>query len=77
MRVIEHPGKPFSHGTGWFRRSKDPADAWVEHFGTGVGYWNVMRLYPGQGRGVVIMTNSTAAYDFEPLMELLVDASWP
>jgi CubicO group peptidase (beta-lactamase class C family) len=77
MRVIEHAGKPFSHGTGWFRRSPDSSDAWVEHFGTGVGYWNVMRLYPGQGRGVVIMSNSTAAYDFEPLMKLLIDASWP
>ncbi len=76
MRVIEHAGKPFTHGLGWFRRSPDSTRPWVEHFGTGVGFWNVMRLYPAHGMGVVIMSNSTAAYDFEPLMELLVGASW-
>jgi CubicO group peptidase (beta-lactamase class C family) len=76
MRVIERAGKPFTHGIGWFRRSPDSTKPWVEHFGTGVGFWNVMRLYPGYGTGVVIMSNSTAAYDFEPLMQLLVRASW-
>jgi CubicO group peptidase (beta-lactamase class C family) len=76
MRVLEHAGKPFTHGVGWFRRSPDSTKPWVEHFGTGVGFWNIMRLYPGRGMGVVIMSNSTAAYDFEPLMELLVGASW-
>ncbi|MDR6417120.1 serine hydrolase domain-containing protein [Pseudarthrobacter sulfonivorans] len=76
MRVIEHAGEPFAHGIGWFRRSPDSTTPWVEHFGTGVGFWNVMRLYPDHGMGVVIMSNSTAAYDFEPLMELLVGASW-
>jgi CubicO group peptidase (beta-lactamase class C family) len=76
MRVIGHAGKPFDHGTGWFRRPTTSAEAWVEHLGTGAGFWNVMRLYPGRGRGVVIMSNSTTAYDFEPLFELLAGASW-
>lgn len=76
MRLLEYPGKPFRHGTGWFRRPTDSAEPWVEHLGTGVGFWNVMRLYPGRKRGVVIMSNSTAAYDFEPLMELVAGASW-
>lgn len=76
MRVIEHAGKPFAHGIGWFRRSSDSTKPWVEHLGTGVGFWNVMRLYPDHGMGVVIMSNSTAAYDFDSLMELLVGASW-
>ena len=75
MRLIEHAGKPFAHGIGWFRRSSDSTMPWVEHFGTGAGFWNVMRLYPDHGLGVVIMSNSTAAYDFEPLMELLAGAS--
>jgi hypothetical protein len=48
----------------------------VEHFGTGAGFWNLMRLYPDRGRGVVIMTNSTTSYDFEPLLALLAGASW-
>jgi hypothetical protein len=48
----------------------------VEHFGTGAGYWNVMRLYPDRGLGVVLMSNSTSSYDFEPLCALLAGASW-
>ena len=35
-----------------------------------------MRLYPERGIGVVIMSNSTKPYDFEPLMALLAAASW-
>jgi len=43
----------------------------VEHFGTGAGFWNVVRLYPDQGVGIVVMTNSTRSYDFEPMFGLL------
>jgi hypothetical protein len=43
----------------------------VEHFGTGAGFWNVMRLYPDDGVGIVVMSNSTHSYDFEPLFGLL------
>lgn len=74
MRTIEHVGKPFNHGIGWFRRPTQTAD-WVEHYGAGAGFWNVMRLYPTRGLGVVVMTNSTTTYDFEPLFALLTDAS--
>ena len=76
MRSIEHAGKPFDHGTGWFRRPTNGPGNWVEHFGAGMGFWNVMRLYPDRGIGVVIMSNSTTTYDFEPLLALLADASW-
>jgi CubicO group peptidase (beta-lactamase class C family) len=76
MRSIDHPGKPFDHGTGWFRRPADPAGNWVEHFGAGAGFWNVMRLYPERGIGIVVMSNSTTSYDFEPLFALLAGASW-
>ncbi|MFL6071401.1 MAG: serine hydrolase domain-containing protein [Actinomycetes bacterium] len=73
MRVLDQPGKPFDHGIGWFRRpSVGPGD-WVEHFGSGVGFWNVMRLYPERGLGVVVMSNSTTTYDFEPLFALITD----
>jgi CubicO group peptidase (beta-lactamase class C family) len=75
MRVIDHPGKPFDHGIGWFRRpgrgNTTGRGCWVEHFGTGAGFWNVMRLYPDPGVGVVAMSNSTHSYDFEPLFGLL------
>jgi len=76
MRVIDQPGKPFDHGIGWFRRPNSNRGHWVEHFGAGAGFWNVMRLYPDAGLGVVVMSNSTTAYDFEPLFALLAGASW-
>jgi CubicO group peptidase (beta-lactamase class C family) len=76
MREVDHPGKPFDHGIGWFRRPSDRAGSWVEHFGAGAGFWNVMRLYPDRGLGVVLMSNSTRSYDFEPLFALLAEAGW-
>ena len=75
MRTINHPGQPFDHGIGWFRRPAIRSAAWVEHFGAGAGFWNVMRLYPDRGLGVVVMSNSTRTYNFEPLFALLT-ASW-
>lgn len=76
MRNIDHPGKPFDHGLGWFR-PRTGSSAWVEHYGAGAGYWNVMRLYPDRGIGVVIMSNSTRTYDFEPLMTLITRGASP
>jgi CubicO group peptidase (beta-lactamase class C family) len=75
MRVVDRPGKPFDHAIGWFRRPGGGAGRWVEHFGAGAGFWNVMRLYPDRGVGVVVMSNSTRTYDFEPLFALLSGAS--
>ena len=76
MRTIDQAGTPFDHGTGWFRRPTKSPGQWVEHFGAGAGFWNVMRLYPGRGLGIVVMSNSTSMYDFEPLFALLASASW-
>lgn len=76
MRTINQAGKPFHHGTGWFTRPSNIQRPWVEHFGTGVGFWNVMRLYTERRLGIVVMTNSTTSYDFEPLFALLAGASW-
>ena len=76
MRSIDQAGKPFDHGTGWFRRPTNTPGQWVEHFGAGAGFWNVMRLYPGHGLGIVAMSNSTSMYDFEPLFALLASAPW-
>ena len=76
MRTIDQAGKPFDHGTGWFRRPTKTPGAWVEHFGAGAGFWNVMRLYPDRGLGIVVMSNSTSMYDFEPLFAPLASAPW-
>jgi CubicO group peptidase (beta-lactamase class C family) len=72
MRDIDAPGKPFAHGIGWFRRPTTGRGDWVEHFGAGAGFWNVMRLYPDRGLGVVVMTNSTTTYDFDSLFAFLI-----
>jgi CubicO group peptidase (beta-lactamase class C family) len=70
MRVIDRSGKPFSHGLGWFRAPAQRSD-YVEHWGAGAGFWNVMRLYPDDGMGVVLMTNATTRPPFEPVLAAL------
>jgi len=74
MREIVTLGKPFDLGLGWFRRSddRDAAQSFVEHWGTGLGYWNAMRLYPGLGLGIVVMANTTRPYDHAALMSAVL-----
>ena len=71
MRRIRFPGKPFDHGLGWFRPPayRDARPSFVEHWGTGGGFWNAMRLYPDLNLGIVIMANTTTAYDVDTLMQ--------
>jgi len=47
----------------------------VEHYGGGAGYWNVLRLYPERGVGVVAMANTTRAYDFTDRFDCLAAES--
>ena len=76
MREIVTPGKPFDLGLGWFRRSADrqASPPFVEHWGTGLGYWNAMRLYPGLGIGIVVMANTTRPYDHGELMSAVLQS---
>lgn len=78
MRTISAPGKPFDHGIGWFRK---PADAgrtptYVEHYGTGCGFWNAMRIYPESRLAMVAMTNTTFKWDFDTLFTQLEQLRW-
>ena len=41
----------------------------------GAGFWNAMRLYPERDRGVVVMANTTAAYDIDDLCQAAVNLS--
>jgi CubicO group peptidase (beta-lactamase class C family) len=79
MREIHTPGTPFDLGLGWFRRSADRGarPAYVEHWGTGVGFWNAMRLYPELDLGIVVMANTTRAYDHAVLMDAVRRAFRP
>lgn len=67
MRQVVHQGKPFDHGIGWFRKPSDAGRTppFVEHYGTGGGFWNAMRIYPTLGIAMVGMTNNTASWTFD------------
>jgi CubicO group peptidase (beta-lactamase class C family) len=78
MRDIRALGKPFDLGLGWFRPAADRAEpAYVEHWGTGGGFWNAMRLYPELDLGIVLMANTTRPYDHAVLMDALRTAFRP
>jgi CubicO group peptidase (beta-lactamase class C family) len=76
MQTIAVTGKPFDHGLGWFRPPKDRerAPSFVEHYGGGGGYHNLVRLYPDRKVGVVVMGNSTS-YDVDVVVDALA-ALW-
>ena len=76
MRTISLSGRPFDHGFGWFRPpgDRDRRPAFVEHYGGGGGYHNLMRLYPEEGIGIVVMGNSTS-YDVDRVADALEAAS--
>jgi CubicO group peptidase (beta-lactamase class C family) len=77
MREINVKGTAFEHSAGWFRKpARGQEGPYVEHFGTGLGFWNIMRLYPERGIGVVIMSNSTTGYDYRALFSLILRTPW-
>ncbi|WP_433781404.1 serine hydrolase domain-containing protein [Actinomycetospora sp. CA-101289] len=69
MRTITTPGKPFDLGLAWFRRPADRTTrpGFVEHWGSGGGFFNLIRLYPDADLGVVIMANTTRRYDHDTI----------
>ena len=62
MADIATLGKPYNVGLGWFRPRREPGPQ-VEHFGGGMGFWNVLRLDPTTGRGAAVMSNTTRRWD--------------
>jgi CubicO group peptidase (beta-lactamase class C family) len=71
MRDITPRGGPLDVGLGWYRPGQ--RGGFVEHVGGGSGFWNVMRLYPDTGLGVVLMGNTTR-YDHEAILATIVEA---
>jgi hypothetical protein len=51
--------------------------SYVEHFGAGAGFWNVMRIYPEKDLGIIAMSNSTSSYRFQPVFDQLAGLDWP
>ena len=62
MREISVPGRRYDLGLGWFRPAdrRDADPPFVEHLGGGAGFYNVMRVYPTRGVGIVAMGNATS-----------------
>ena len=61
MQTIGTHGRKLDVGLGWFRRRSDPksAERYLEHLGGGGGFFNMMRIYPDLGVGVLAMGNAT------------------
>ena len=74
MQTISLAGRPFDHGLGWFcpPKDRDRQPSFIEYYGGGGGYYNLLRLYPGAGVGVVVMGNSTS-YDVDAVTNALAD----
>ena len=66
MQTIQASGRKLDVGFGWFRRGADRsrAELHLEHLGGGGGFWNMMRVYPERGLGVLTMGNVTS-YDHD------------
>ncbi len=50
-------------------------DDWVQHRGGGPGFASIMRLYPDESLGIVVIANGTNL-DSENLVELIVGLDW-
>jgi CubicO group peptidase (beta-lactamase class C family) len=76
QRIIPRGGRR-DFGLGWFtsRGTRGRRPDSVEHLGGGAGFWNVMRIYPEESLGVVVMGNSTS-YDHESILGAIVSTDW-
>jgi CubicO group peptidase (beta-lactamase class C family) len=77
MQRITPRGGKRDFGLGWFRSHKalQKRPAFVEHLGGGAGFWNVMRIYPEESLGIVLMGNTTS-YDHESVCDAIVGVPW-
>jgi len=77
MRRIVPRGGKRDFGLGWFRSHEDRMrrPTFVEHLGGGAGFWNVMRLYPEESLGVVVMGNTTS-YDHDSVCDAVASVTW-
>jgi CubicO group peptidase (beta-lactamase class C family) len=77
MQRIVPRGDKRDFGLGWFRSREveQRGPTFVEHLGGGAGFWNVMRIYPGESLGMVVMGNTTS-YDHESICDAIVKVPW-
>jgi len=65
--LLSNTGTPLGFGIGWIVSDQTP-HPYVEHPGSGYGSQALMRLYPNEGFGVVIMSNFEG-YDYEGVVD--------
>jgi CubicO group peptidase (beta-lactamase class C family) len=77
MRQITPRGGKRDFRLGWFcsHEARERGPAFVEHLGGGASFWNVMRIYPEEFLGVVVMGNTTS-YDHESVCDAIVSVPW-
>ncbi len=71
MTSIATPGRPYDLGLGWYRPHADRGPH-IEHFGGGVGYWNVLRINPRTADGAAVMSNTTRHWDIAAFADAAV-----
>jgi CubicO group peptidase (beta-lactamase class C family) len=61
MQQLSATGRERDVGLGWFRSRTDTrrGERFWEHLGGGLGFWTLMRLYPNEELGIVVMGNAT------------------
>jgi CubicO group peptidase (beta-lactamase class C family) len=61
MQQLSARGRERDVGLGWFRSRTDTqrGEQFWEHLGGGLGFWTLMRLYPDEELGIVVMGNAT------------------
>jgi CubicO group peptidase (beta-lactamase class C family) len=74
MTGIATPGKPYDLGLGWFRPHGDHS-AYVQHFGGGMGYWNLLRLNPQTASGAAVMSNTTRHWNITAFADAAIEAA--
>jgi CubicO group peptidase (beta-lactamase class C family) len=78
MRSITTPGRPFDLGLAWFRPpdQRTVRPGFVEHYGSGGGYHNAVRIYPDLDLGIVVMANTTRGYDHDAICAAAAATDW-
>lgn len=67
--------QPSERPLGWAEFGEENGRSWVQHRGGGPGFATVMRLYPEEGLGIVIMANNTN-FDSAGIAKLVAGLAW-
>ena len=72
MTAVATPGRPYDLGLGWFR-PHDEHGPQVEHFGGGMGYWNLLRMNPQTAHGAAVMSNTTRHWNITEFADAAIE----